>query len=121
MLIELVQHEDVWVLRLKGRLVLSSDLERLHVQVDEIRRRDCRKVLADFREVPHIESTTIGFLVSIYTSVTRKGGGRFVLAGPSPRVRQVLDLMRLSTVIPLAPDFESGLALLRAEGAAASA
>jgi len=80
--------------------------------------RKTRKVLADFRDVPHIESTTIGFLVSIYTSVTRKGGGRFVLAGPSPRVRQVLDLMRLSTVIPLAPDFESGLALLRAEGVA---
>ena len=116
-----MRHEDVWVLRLKGRLVLSTDLERLRREVDEIRGSDCQKLLADFRDVPHVESTTIGFLVSIYTSITCKEGGRFVLAGATPRVKQVLDLMRLSTVIPMAPDFESGLALLRATGTAATA
>jgi anti-anti-sigma factor len=76
-------------------------------------------VLADFNEVPYIDSTGIGFIVGVYTSVTNMPGGRFVLVGPSHRVREVLDLMRLSTIIPIAADEASGLAFLTAEGSAA--
>jgi anti-anti-sigma regulatory factor len=57
----------------------------------------------------------LAFVVGIYSSVMRRPGGRFVVAGVSPFVRHVLDLTRLSSVIPLASDFESGLAVLRAE------
>jgi anti-anti-sigma regulatory factor len=48
-------------------------------------------------------------------------GGRFVLAGPNHRVRDVLDLTRLSTVIPVYADEASGLAALRAEAPKAKA
>ena len=54
----------------------------------------------------------VTFIVGLYTSIARYGG-RFVLVGVVPLVRQVFDLTRLSTVIPTAPDIESGFAALR--------
>lgn len=115
MVIELELKDDVCILRNKGRFATGTDAAYLRAKTDEIKKSGRRKVLADFREVPYIDSTGIGFVVGVYTSVTNMPGGRFVLVGPSHRVREVLDLMRLSTVIPMAADETSGLAFLNAE------
>jgi anti-anti-sigma factor len=119
MLIELEFKDDICILRPKGRFATGADADYLRAKVDEIKKSGCVKVLADFRDVPYIDSTGIGFLVAIYTSVTNSLGGRFVLVGPNPRVREVLELMRLSTVFSTTADEASGLALLKSEGPAA--
>ena len=121
MLIELEQQDDVCILRLKGRLVTGTDPEFLQAKATEIKSQNCKNVLADLRELLTIGSTGIGFLISIYTSVTKSSGRRFVLVGPSRRVRDVLDLTRLSTVIPVVSDVASGLAALREGPTAQSA
>jgi anti-anti-sigma factor len=82
-------------------------------KLDEVRKRRRDKVLADFRDVSSIGSTGIGFVVGVYTSVIKLPNGRFVLTGANPRVREVLDLTRLSSIIPLANDLSSGLAMLQ--------
>jgi anti-anti-sigma factor len=119
MVIELEFKDDVCILRNKGRFATGTDAAYLRTKTDEIKKSGRRKVLADFQDVPYIDSTGIGFIVGLYTSVTNMPGGRFVLAGPSHRVREVLDLMRLSTVIPIAADETSGLAFLNAAAPAA--
>lgn len=118
MLIEVSQIDDVCVLRFEGRFVTGSDPEYLRGKSDELKRLDCAKVLADFREVISIGSTAIGFLVAVYSSVTRSPDGRFVLVGARPRVREVLDLTRLSSILPMAADMASGMAALRGTASA---
>jgi anti-anti-sigma factor len=113
MLIELQEKDDVVVLRFQGRIATGLDLEYLRTKLEEVRNRRSDKVLADFREVSSIGSTGLGFVVGVYTSVVKIPGGRFVLVGANPRVREVLDLTRLSTIIPLAEDMSSGLAVLQ--------
>ena len=111
MQIELEHQDDVCVVRIRGRFVTGADPEYLRTKTDEIKSRNCTKVLTDLHEMPFIGSTGIGFVVSMYISVTKRAGGRFVLAGANHRVREVFDLTRLSTVIPLAADTASGLAV----------
>jgi anti-sigma B factor antagonist len=118
MLIELDQQNDICVLRFKGRFVTEADRTYLNGKVTEIKATNSAKVLADFRDVPYIDSTGIGFIVSIFTSVTKDANGRFVVVGSNKRVREVFDLTRLSTVIPLAPDMAAGIAVLSFEGSA---
>ena len=113
MLIELQEKDDVVVLRFQGRIATGLDLEYLRTKLEEVRNRRSDKVLADFREVSSIGSTGLGFVVGVYTSVVKIPGGRFVLVGANARVREVLDLTRLSTIIPLAEDMSSGLAVLQ--------
>jgi anti-anti-sigma factor len=119
MLIALEYKDDVCILRNSGRFATGTDAAYLRAKTDEIKKSGRRKVLADFHEVPYIDSTGIGFIVGVYTSVTNMPGGRFVLVGPNHRVREVLDLMRLSTVIPIAADETAGLAFLESESPAA--
>jgi anti-anti-sigma factor len=113
MLIELQQKDDVFVVRFQGRIATGADLEYLRTKLEEIRNRRSDKVLADFREVSSIGSTGLGFVVGVYTSVVKVPGGRFVLVGANARVREVLDLTRLSTIIPLANEMSAGLAILQ--------
>jgi len=119
MLIELERQDDVCVLRLRGRFVTGTNLNYLRDKTDEVNSQNCKKVLADLRELLSIGSTGIGLLVDIYTSVTKNASGRFVLVGPQPHVREVFELTHLDSVIPLVTDIASGLAVLRDEGTAA--
>ena len=118
MLIELNQIDDVCIVRCEGRIATGADPDYLRGKLDEVKRLACRKVLVDFREVVSVGSTGIGFVVAIYSSVTKNPDGRFVLVGAQPRVREVLDLTRLSTILPMAGDIASGLAALRGTASA---
>ncbi|HEY2845189.1 MAG TPA: STAS domain-containing protein [Bryobacteraceae bacterium] len=118
MLIELNQIDDVCTVRCKGRIATGSDPDYLRSKLDEVKRLACRKVLVDFRDVVSVGSTGIGFVVAIYSSVTKNPDGRFVVVGAQPRVREVLDLTRLSTILPMAGDISSGMAALRGTASA---
>src|SRR4029077_4494957 len=120
MVIEVKQKDEVCFLRCEGRFVAGTDPEYLRVKKDEIKGLNCKKVLADFSEVSDVGSAGIGFIVGLYTS-TRNSGGRFILVGLRPRVREIFDLTRVSTVIPLAADIDSGMATLCDESLAAGA
>jgi anti-anti-sigma factor len=113
MVIEVKQEDEVCFLRCEGRFLAGMDPEYLRAIRDEIKRLNCKKVLADFSDVSDVGSEGIGFIVGIYMS-TRNSGGHFVLVGlrPGVRVREVFDITRVSTVIPLAADIASGLAIL---------
>jgi anti-anti-sigma factor len=87
-------------------------MEYLRAKLDEIKKLECATLVIDLRHVTSIGSTGVNFIVGAYTCVMRRPGGRFVLTGANPRVRQVLALTRLSNFIPLESDLASGLALL---------
>jgi anti-anti-sigma factor len=116
MLIEVKPKDGLCLVRCEGRLV-TADHEYLRAKKDEINRANCKKVLADFSEVSEIGSAGIGFIVGVFTS-TKNSGGRFVLVGLRPRVREVFDITRVSTVVPLAADIVSGVITLCDEGLA---
>ena len=114
MVIEFDYRDDVCILRPKGRFATGLDAAYLRSKTEEVRNCGCRKLLADFRDVPYIDSTGIGFMVGVYTTVTNTLGGRFVIVGPHARVREVLDLTRLSSVMPIVADEAAGLEYLHA-------
>jgi anti-anti-sigma factor len=120
MLIEIEHYKGICILHCKGRFVAGPEMEYMcaKAKMDEIKKLACDTVLADFEDVGSLGSMGVTFIVGIYTSVMRRPGGRFVLAGVSPHVRHVLDLTRLSTIIPLASDLAAGLEILQAEAGA---
>jgi len=104
---------DVCILRMHGRFATGQDSAYLRSKTDEIKKSDCLKVLADFSEVSYVDSTGIGFVIGIYTSVTKNPDGMFVLANPNERVLEVLELCKLNTVIPIFPDLASAMQALQ--------
>ena len=116
------EHQDkICVLRLRGRFAAGDDPEYVLAKLEEVKTHACRRLLVDLRETASIGSLGLGLLVGLYTSVMKSGDGRFVLAGANERVREVLSLTRLDTIIMQAADLESGLSLLRGESSPARA
>jgi anti-anti-sigma factor len=70
----------------------------------------------DFAAVDYVDSTGIGFLIGIYTSVTKSPNGQFALANANRRVREVLELTRLAQVIQMYPSEAAALEALGASG-----
>jgi anti-anti-sigma factor len=112
------QYDGVCVLHCEGSLVPGPEMDYLETKLDEIKRLTCNRLLIDFQNVAAIGSMGITFIVGAYSSVTRRPGGRMVLTGANRFVRRVLDLTQLSTLIPLASDLASGIAMLRAKALA---
>ena len=104
MLVDFEYRGEVCVLRLHGKFATGQDSAYLRAKTEEIKSSGCTKVLADFSQVSYIDSTGIGFLIGIYTSILKNGSGRFVLANLNRRVREVLELTRIANVIPIYPD-----------------
>jgi anti-anti-sigma factor len=110
MIIEIESTGDRCILRFKGQFHAGANLEYLCTKSEEIKALNPREILADLREVISMGSSAIGFIVGLYTSVTKKPGGRFMMAGANARVREVFTLTRLDTIIPSSDTVESALA-----------
>jgi anti-anti-sigma factor len=119
MFIELLQRDEICILRFHGRLASGAHLEYLEDKLEEIRAHPAPLMLADLHEVDSIGSTGLGFIVRVFESATQRPGGRFMLAGANSRVRRALEVTRLSEVIPMAEDVTSGLGALRSAGCCA--
>lgn len=114
---ELEFSHDICILHLKGHLKAGLRIEDLSAVKKEMVARNCTRLLVDVGAMLAICSSEVGFLAGLYSSIAKIPNGRFLLIGPNRRVRQVLDITRLSTIIELAPDLESGLASLRSRAA----
>jgi stage II sporulation protein AA (anti-sigma F factor antagonist) len=109
MLVEFEFRGDICMLRLHGRFATGQDSLYLHTKAEELKNSGYVKILVDFSNVDYIDSTGIGFLIGIYTSVTKSPSGKFALAGTNRRVREVLELTRLAQVIPIYPNEAAAL------------
>ena len=103
---------DICILRLRGKIHTGADAEYLCSKVDELRATGSSKVIADLSEVPYLDSTGIGFLVGLYTSTMNRKGGSFIVSNPGPRVRHVLQIMRLAEIVPIAADEVGAIQML---------
>jgi anti-anti-sigma factor len=68
-------------------------------------------LLLDLSQVTYIDSSAIGWLIGS-SRAFKSGGGKFVVHSIQPAVRQILDMLRIGQVVPLASDEAAARALL---------
>jgi anti-anti-sigma factor len=61
------------------------------------------QVLIDFGEARYLDSAALGWLMSSQKEF-QKSGGMMVVHSVPPRVRQMFDLLKLETIVPMAPN-----------------
>ncbi|HTW67677.1 MAG TPA: STAS domain-containing protein [Bryobacteraceae bacterium] len=114
MLVEFEFRGDICILRLQGRFATGQDSLYLHTKAEELKNSGYVKIMVDFSHVEYIDSTGIGFLIGIYTSVTKSPSGQFALVNVNRRVREVLELTRLAQVIHIYSNEAAALDVLGA-------
>ena len=105
-------NNDTVVLDMKGRLWIL-DLP-LRDKMQGLLERGCRFFVLNIAEVDYIDSSGLGQLISIWTSVRGKGGN-IVLLGPSERIQRLLVTTRLQVIFDAFDDEEKAKAGVRRE------
>ncbi len=104
---------DTVVLDLEGRLWVL-DLP-LHDQVRDLLAAGCRYFVVNLEKVEYIDSSGLGQLVALWTSV-RTRGGNLVLMRPTERVRRLFSVTRLNVVFDVFQDEDKAKGAIRREG-----
>jgi anti-anti-sigma factor len=61
------------------------------------------RLMLDFSKTSYIDSSAIGWLIGT-SRAFRDGGGQFVIHSVQPAVRQIMDVLRVGRVVPMAAD-----------------
>src|SRR5258708_4298944 len=92
---------DVLILDLTGRLwILDLPLRDL---MNRLLGQNNRRFVLNLRAVEYIDSSGLGQLISIWTSIRNKGG-HMTIVSPTKRVERLLEITRLNTVFEIFAD-----------------
>jgi anti-anti-sigma factor len=101
---------DTAVLDLSGRLWIL-DLP-LRDQIQTLLGESCRFFVLNIEKVDYIDSSGLGQLVALWTSVRTKDGN-LVLMKPNDRIRRLLSVTRLNVVFDVFQDEQRALSAIR--------
>ncbi len=99
---------DVCVLKLDGKFMAGGDSFFLREKIKNVLSMGIEKVLIDMDNVPYIDSTGVGFLVSSHTSLYGEGG-QLKLLKVKPKILEVFKVMNLLSVFQLFEDEETAM------------
>ena len=100
---------DVVVLDVKGHMTLAEPESLLFSYVSRLMQDEGRRrFLVNLRHLAFIDSVGIGEIVRSYTHVSRHGG-MLKLCEVGPRVREVIEVTHLDTIIHMFESEDAGL------------
>jgi len=97
--LEITQRETngIYLLTLKGRLVLGLENNGLRTMIDNLLLSGATRIVVNLEHVNSVDSAGIGTLIEMHRK-TKAKGGRLVLAHLGPKLRQALEIARLLTL-----------------------
>lgn len=104
--------DGVVILDLAGKIILGEECSFLREHVKQLLANHQNRILLNLAEVSFIDSTGVGTLVSIFSSVKRQGG-HLKLCQISRRFEQTLQITRLFTVFEFYDGEDEALASFR--------
>jgi anti-sigma B factor antagonist len=108
-----IEYIDRGVLSLRGPLTM----ENVSSFLNAVRREQAPTIIIDLSEVPYIDSSGLGSLVSAYTSC-QKAGRRIALTGVNERVMKVFEVTRVEPIFLMFPTLSNALDALTSAGTA---
>jgi anti-sigma B factor antagonist len=99
---------DITVAALTGRLHIGSSLMFLEGDLTKLIEGGARKLILDLEGVEYCDSAAIGVIVGT-AKVMREAGGDLRLIRLQQRVREILHLSRVDTILQIHADLDSAL------------
>src|SRR5215467_6791657 len=90
--------DDVMVVDVSGEL--SRRASSLLNPLKELLADGRSDLILDLSALSYVDSSGLGQLISVWTSIGRRGG-QLILLRPSPRVREQLEITKLDTVFTI--------------------
>ena len=101
--------DDVTILTIDGRVTRDDGYGALKACITDLVATGQRHVLLNLSDVPYLDSSGVGELVSVFITV-RNHGGILKLTGASGRVAELLAVAKLDTVFEMFDSESTALA-----------
>lgn len=111
--ISLRKSGDVTIVDVRGPITSGPTGDSFSAEIRRLAESTPGGVLINLAEVTQMDSSGIGVLVQSYVILTR-GGSSLKLLNPTGRVREVLEVTRLSTALAIYADEARAVASFRA-------
>jgi anti-anti-sigma factor len=98
---------NVYVIECVGRVVLGEEVKALEAAL-EFAEREFTQIVLNLSEVNRLDSIAMGLLVRYAERLGKRGGG-LRLAGPPPFVTNLLNMTKLSMMLPGYPTEEEAI------------
>jgi anti-anti-sigma factor len=106
---------NVYIIRCVGRVVLGEEVKALEAAF-EVGEREFSRFVVDLSEVSRLDSIAMGLLVRYAERMGRNGGGVRLAAAP-PFVVNLLNMTKLSGLLPSYPTEEEAIVSFLKQGA----
>jgi anti-anti-sigma factor len=102
--LEITQRETngIYLLALKGRLVLGEESIGLLTLIDNLLASGATRIVINLEQVHYVDSAGLGALIEIQRKTKAKGGG-FKLCHLRPNLKQALEMARLLPIFETCP------------------
>ena len=91
---------DARIVRVKSRLE-QNDAPEFEEFLRSFKDEGVCKLVLDFHDVSHVASLAFGVLATLHAELKAQGGG-LVIMRPREDIRKLLEMLRLSKIIPIA-------------------
>jgi anti-anti-sigma factor len=98
---------DVYIIRCTGRVILGEEVKALEAAL-EVGEREFTRFVVDLSEVTRLDSIALGLLVRYAERMNKRGGG-VRLATPPSFVENLLNMTKLSGLLPSYPTEEEAI------------
>jgi len=98
---------NVYVIECVGRIVLGEEVKALEAAL-EFAEREFTQIVLNLAEVNRLDSIAMGLLVRYAERLGKRGGG-LRLAAPPPFVTNLLNMTKLSPMLPGYPSEEEAI------------
>lgn len=106
---EVTRTETAALVKLKGKITLGEASQALRATVEQLCGDGMPNVVLNLAEVPFIDSAGLGVLTMGY-SAAKAAGGMLKVAAAQERVKDALEITRLTRLFPLYSTPEEALA-----------
>ena len=90
--------DDIVILDLSGRITIGEGTLTIRDALQELLRAGNRKFLMNLADVDYIDSSGLGELVTLFTTVRHQEGGQVKLLNLTRRIHDLLQITKLLTV-----------------------
>jgi anti-anti-sigma factor len=102
--LEITQREmnGIYLLALKGRLVLGQESSGLSTTIDNLLASGVTRIVVNLEHVNYVDSAGLGALIEMHRKTKAKGGS-LKLCNLGPNLRQALEIARLLPIFETCP------------------
>ena len=111
-LLEIVCEENLAILKIDGEIIFDNSNSFKEESKKRISEKNCDHLIIDLSKVPYIDSSGIGFILSLFKFM-RTQGGKLVIANANQKIKKVFEITKMTQVFQMYDNIEEAIENLK--------